>query len=439
MPKLKSIVGETRTMNNGLRATCIRYVQWNDIDVQFEDGVIVQHKAKNNFYKGVIAHPSINARTTKTSCLGETRIMKNGQAAKCIEYLDSRHITVQFEDGTIVKNKTKYEFLRCTIGNPTIGSRTTSRRPLLGMKLVMNCGLVAEVIADRGASDIDVQFEDGLVVQHRYRADFKRRQISHPFYATRSFPQQLVLASVRQYFPDAIADFRPTFLKNQKSGHNLEIDVWIPSLCVGVEYDGYPWHKKETPQSLAKFETILDSDEIRALYCLVEKGCVKHESTKHHNYLLDVDPKTPSHEQRHLIEEIRLATTKLLKELGVSNPVLLYDEAFLDSIRTNLVDELVGEVRAMKNGHKAKLIVYRNSGDIDVQFEDGTIVRHRRIQNFREGEIKNPNFNKSSTVGMTVRMLNGLEATCIAYRSSKDLDVQFEDGTIVPSMQNQFP
>ena len=34
-------------------------------------------------------------------------------------------------------------------------------------------------------------------------------------------------------------------------------------------------------------------------------------------------------------------------------------------------------------------------------------------------------------VGMTVVMNNGQKATCIEHRSYEDLDVQFEDGTIV--------
>ena len=40
---------------------------------------------------------------------------------------------------------------------------------------------------------------------------------------------------------------------------------------------------------------------------------------------------------------------------------------------------------------KATIIAYRNSQDIDVQFEDGTIVKHKRIGNFRGGHIANPN------------------------------------------------
>ena len=34
-------------------------------------------------------------------------------------------------------------------------------------------------------------------------------------------------------------------------------------------------------------------------------------------------------------------------------------------------------------------------------------------------------------VGETNRALNGMMMTIIAYRNSKDIDIQFEDGTII--------
>lgn len=37
-------LGETRMMNCGMEATIIRYGKYSDIDVRFEDGVIVEHK-----------------------------------------------------------------------------------------------------------------------------------------------------------------------------------------------------------------------------------------------------------------------------------------------------------------------------------------------------------------------------------------------------------
>ena len=51
----------------------------------------------------------------------------------------------------------------------------------------------------------------------------------------------------------------------------------------------------------------------------------------------------------------------------------------------------VGEKSKANNGMEMKIIGYRSSSDIDVQFEDGTIVKGKRYQQFKRGEIANPN------------------------------------------------
>ena len=434
MSKIKSIVGETRLMKNGLKATCIKYVQWDNIDVQFEDGVVVKHKAKSSFYKGQIKHPNINAVVSRSSCLGETRTMKNGLTATCIEYIDSKHLTIKFEDGAVVKNKSKREFYLGTVGNPNIGTRITSHRSLTGQKKVMNCGLYATVIADRSARDVDVQFEDGVIIKHRDRADFRNGTIAHPHYSTRSFPQQLVLSSVLKYFPDALSDYRPDFLKNNRTNKNLELDIWIPSKNVGIEYDGYPWHKHETNQSRTKYKTVLSSNEINKLYSLIEDGCIIHKSQKHVNFIIkDIN------DSNLLYEQIRIAMVAILEDLGVKSPSLVFDETFLDDAKLLMKEDRVGISSKMKNGQNATIIAYRSVGDIDVRFEDGTVVKHKRMQNFNSGEIKNPNYDPSSILGLRLKMLNGLYATCIRYGNSKDIDIQFEDGiTVFRKAKNNF-
>ena len=38
---------------------------------------------------------------------------------------------------------------------------------------------------------------------------------------------------------------------------------------------------------------------------------------------------------------------------------------------------------------------------------------------------------KSKYLGLKIKMNNRMYATCIVFRSTQDIDVQFEDGTIV--------
>ena len=51
--------------------------------------------------------------------------------------------------------------------------------------------------------------------------------------AKTSFNEQAIYYYVRKYFNDCINRYREK---------GFEIDVYIPSLKLGIEYDGYPWH-----------------------------------------------------------------------------------------------------------------------------------------------------------------------------------------------------
>ena len=53
-----------------------------------------------------------------------------------------------------------------------------------------------------------------------------------------------------------------------------------------------------------------------------------------------------------------------------------------------------GETNIATNGQVMTIVKYRGCNDIDIQFEDETIVKHKQYTNFKKGTIQNPNFNK---------------------------------------------
>ncbi len=91
----------------------------------------------------------------------------------------------------------------------------------------------------------------------------------------------------------------------------------------------------------------------------------------------------------------------------------------------------LGETRMMNCGMKATIIRYGGCNDIDVGFEGGTVVKDRQYRDFKKGEIANQNFNPR--LGETQMMNCGMKATIIRYNGVRDIDVRFEDGTIVGS------
>ena len=55
-----------------------------------------------------------------------------------------------------------------------------------------------------------------------------------------SFPEQAVYFYIKKVFPDAINSYKDIF------DNRMELDIYIPSIKVGIEYDGAKWHKDET-------------------------------------------------------------------------------------------------------------------------------------------------------------------------------------------------
>ena len=61
-------------------------------------------------------------------------------------------------------------------------------------------------------------------------------------------------------------------------------------------------------------------------------------------------------------------------------------------INENLSKEFrLGQVGVNNQGLKMTIIAYRKAIDLDVQFEDGTIVENRQYDGFLKGTIANPN------------------------------------------------
>ncbi|MBQ7147678.1 MAG: zinc-ribbon domain-containing protein [Pseudobutyrivibrio sp.] len=60
-----------------------------------------------------------------------------------------------------------------------------------------------------------------------------------------SFPEQAIFFYIRKYFYDAENSCRTIFDDYKKGRGMLELDVYIPSLKIGVEYDGVAWHKSD--------------------------------------------------------------------------------------------------------------------------------------------------------------------------------------------------
>ena len=113
--------------------------------------------------------------------VGAIQIAQNGQTMKIIEYIDNKNITVEFEDGTIVKNKQLINFKNGTIRNPNkplLNTKKAQKR--IGENIKANNGQYMTIVEYKDKNHIDVIFEDGTIVQNKTYNNFKNGLIKNP-------------------------------------------------------------------------------------------------------------------------------------------------------------------------------------------------------------------------------------------------------------------
>lgn len=480
-------IGETRTMNCRMKATIIEYRKYNDIDVQFDDGVVVYNCSYYNFSRGIIANPSLgrNFAQKKINRIGEKRIMNNGLEAEILHYNSATDIDVKFEDNTIVRHKSYDHFLHGKIAKPIIDH--------IGEKSQMKCGMDATIVAYRKSSDIDVLFEDGTLVENRGYGEFRKGEIANPSlgkfasvsykFRTRVGESQVMNNGMQariidyQKHNNITVEFEDgTIVENTSyslfisggisnpnfiiSGESLfegvilyylsrhgfshfkakdmmkngfgkyEIDIFNPNTSDGIEIDGV-FHDLEKD---IKKNSMFFSDHHKKLIRIRDISLPELNDDKSIVFYIDMNKRAFSQEYESIIKMV----FTLLK---IQNNVDLQKDkeaisTFYYRIHSN---KRIGEKRIMNCGMEATIIAYRRSDDIDVRFVDGSIVKNKSYKSFIKGEILNPIFQIEKRIGETRMMNCGMNATIIAYRNARNIDIQFEDGTVIQSREyNRF-
>lgn len=285
-------IGEKHMSNCGLEMEIIAYRRTKDLDVRFQDGVVVKNKTYTAFINGKIKHPEYSAHAkVRKEHLHERRQNKIGLWMEIIEYRKTSDIDVRFDDGSVAHHKRYTAFLEGTIAHPEKSFLDTQlkniRKELIGKRNKNAFGLWMEIIAYNSATDIRVRFDDGAVVDHRTYNSFLHGDIGHPVY---------------------------------------------------------------TPA-----------------YMRLQAGKDKYE----------------------------------------------------------------GMEKTATNGTKMKIVCFRSTKDIDVLFSDGTLAKHKDLHSFLNGGIYNPNdIGKTKWEGKIYNAKNGLKFKVLHYYNSKNMTIQFEDGTI---------
>lgn len=165
-------IGETNIMKDGSKATIVEYISYNDINIQFEDGTIIEHTNKRAFTDGHIKNPN-----KYMSYLHKSALMQCGYSCTILE-VKGNNIIVKFDNEETLIPSTIQKFINGTILSDALSHNYKYRT--IGERKKMRSGEYATLIADRGSHDIDVQFDDGTIVEHRDRKAFEEGGIKNP-------------------------------------------------------------------------------------------------------------------------------------------------------------------------------------------------------------------------------------------------------------------
>lgn len=297
-------VGESRKMNCGLIATIIEYKASNNIKVQFEDGYIVNRANYHSFKRGLVSHKTIRVPVKHRYNVGDTKINKDGELIELIRYKDKFDVDIKFEDGYIWKNTRISNFAR--------GAHNPNKaKHRIGTHKLMNCGLSAKIIGYKDSADIDIEFEDGTIVNNVRYSSFKEGSIAHPNINVRSNNLRLKRIGEKRV--------------NNK-GQLVELIDYRGANDIDVKIN----------------DTIIRNREYSAFL----NGTISANG------------------------------------------------------HSQLADTRLGETIISNCGFKATLVKYRDATDVDIKFEDGTVVKHKKYREFTNGTILHPGFTNGYYHGL---------------------------------------
>lgn len=174
-------IGEKGTSASGLEMTIIAFRTYADIDVQFPDGAIVKNKNYGSFKKGEIKHPDGTGKgVIPSQRIGMKVKQNNGQIAEIIDYKNQLDMTIRFEDGTIVPKRRYKAFINGQIANPNIsGYATTLKTNRVGETNTSLDGQTMTIIEYENSKHMKIQFDDGSIAPAEYPR-FKNGRIRSP-------------------------------------------------------------------------------------------------------------------------------------------------------------------------------------------------------------------------------------------------------------------
>ena len=308
----------------------------------------------------------------------------------------------------------------------------------IGQTKTMNNGLKATIIQYRSAHDIDVQFEDGTIVKNKVYSRFKAGFVGHP---TMKFRNSMSI----QEFAISYYLSQLGFIKikagdwKSRGFQNYELDFYHPAKNIAIEYDG-AIHNRVSSQNNEVIKNQLGNElgillyRIRDPYLKIKDldGSINYNLQKSNfinGRILDCKQELEEILTKH---QIAFHANMIDFYRDVDIITKQYESQCADKHAKERVGEVGFSTTAQQN---MRITAYHDSHNIDIQFEDGAIRSGVYYTHFCSGQVAHPSqMNEaypSVRIGETRTMLNGMDARICAYRTNKDIDIEFiDDGCV---------
>lgn len=286
------------------------------------------------------------------------KMMNCGMRARCKCYRSNRDIDVEFEDGTVIEHRSAGDFVRGKVFNPNV------RNKYVGLVVPQPGGHTAECIACRGWDDIDIRFEDGVVIEHIIRRRFLEGIVRHPSVYSDYIGQELTTLDGRHCVCTAYRSAK-------------DVDVVLDD---GTELKGYGhgyftgWEIVKIGQTKSIVGAVAPADCGMNAKCIADRGF----------YDIDIqfDDGTV----------VTGVTRRNFLNGAVPNPnVKLFDYPKRSHLK------ILGDRKMMNCGFWCTVTEYISCKDITVTFDDGTVAKHKRRDQYLEGDILHPKFGSKTT------------------------------------------
>lgn len=176
-------IHEKAVMHCGMECEIIAYRNRHDIDVKFTDGTTLFNKSYINFQLRTIQNPNIDkkymsdGKSKKDERLHQSIYQNCGYTATIIEYRSAKDIDIEFDD---IKHTKLYHKEYKSFISGMIKFSDDYKLKHINEKNHMNCGMDAMIIRYINRENIDIEFEDSVIVKDKQYPNFVCGKIKHP-------------------------------------------------------------------------------------------------------------------------------------------------------------------------------------------------------------------------------------------------------------------